>query len=91
MDICHAGRTFNAKICREDDISTPKQDVVNLKIDLTTQRSENRTMHISKTAVVYLGTPHLEVEILKFAKLNFFWVYAQEQGVIGIYPRSTNA
>ena len=38
-----------------------------------------------------LGKPHLEVEILKFAKSNFFWVYAQEQDVIGIYPRSTDA
>ena len=38
-----------------------------------------------------VGTPHLEVEILKFAKSNFFWVYAQEQDVIGIYPRSTDA
>ena len=38
-----------------------------------------------------IETPHLEVEILKFAKSNFFWVYAQEQDVIGIYPRSTDA
>ena len=41
--------------------------------------------------LLFLGTPHLEVEILKFAKLNFFWVYAEEEDVIEIYPRSTNA
>jgi len=43
------------------------------------------------TAFIEIGKPHLEVEILKFAKSNFFWVYAQEQDVIGIYPRSTDA
>ena len=37
--------------------------------------------------VLMVGKPHLEVEILKFAKSNFFWVYAQEQDVIRIMPK----